>query len=261
MYRMRTLVIYVFHEFNDRVDYFIKHALFDDETVDFLFVCNNLQLQQTIALPYYAAILFRENLGYDFAAWSYALFQNDIYKKYDNYIFVNSSVMGPYLDPQYNGKWTDIYIDRLTESVRLFGSTINTEFFLRKDIDPNLHPVLFSHIQSYIYSMKQDTLHYLIECGIFSKDNHSTNFHKTIENKEVGMSRKIIENNWNIGCLMPIYKDVDFRFIYKKPQDYPHPFLPDIMDETHVNKHFTPRQLVFIKGNRCPHIPPPHLFS
>jgi hypothetical protein len=87
--------------------------------------------------------------------------------------------------------------------------------------------------------------------------NHSDIFLKTIENKEVGMSRKIIENSWNIGCLMPRYQGVDFRFIYKKPADYGIDFLGDIMFPEYVDKVFTPEDLVFIKGNRCPSVLPP----
>ena len=105
--------------------------------------------------------------------------------------------------------------------------------------------------------MNLETLEYLIKCEIFSETNHSASFDKTIENKEVGMSRKIIENGWNIGCLMTRYKDVDFRFIYKPIEEYDIEFLGDIMYPQHLNKLFTTKELVFIKGNRCSNVPFP----
>ena len=37
----------------------------------------------------------RNNIGYDFGGWSNALLTNDLYKNYDNFIFANSSVIGP----------------------------------------------------------------------------------------------------------------------------------------------------------------------
>ena len=40
-----------------------------------------------------------------------------------------------------------------------------------------------------------------------------------VNNKEVLMSRKIIENGWNIGCLLKHYKNVDFTFNEKKPDN------------------------------------------
>ena len=252
---MRTLVLYVFHEYNDRVDYFIKNAIFKELGTDFVVICNDPILEFDV--PDYVGILRRSNHGHDFGGWSHALFQHDIYKTYDRFIFANSSVMGPYLPPGHTGRWTDVYLNGLNNGVKLFGSTINCQFFLRQDIPLSLHPIAFSHLQSYIFAMDLEALEYLIKCDIFSIMNHSDVFLKTIENKEVGMSRKIIENGWNIGCLMPIYQGVDFRFIYKKPQDYGIEFLGDIMFPEYVDKTFTPKELVFIKGNRCPNVPSP----
>lgn len=64
------------------------------------------------------------------------------------------------------------------------------------------------------------------------------------------MSRKVIENNWNIGSLLTYYKDVDFTFKYKKPSEYNIGFLNDIMYPQFKNKLWTIHELVFIKGNR-----------
>jgi hypothetical protein len=37
----KTLVLYVFHIYNDRVQHFIDNAIFYDENVDFTFKINN----------------------------------------------------------------------------------------------------------------------------------------------------------------------------------------------------------------------------
>ena len=254
---MRTLVLYVFHEYNIRVDYFIKNAIFKDDNVDFIIICNNPNLQ--FEAPEYVKILRRENVGYDFAAWSYGLFNEDNWNSYENFIFVNSSVIGPYLPKNFHGKWTDIFINGLTGNVKLFGSTINCQFFARPEIPLNMQPILFSHVQSYVFSMKKETLDHLVICGIFSNENkkHSESFFETIKNKEIGMSRMIIENNWNIGCLMSIYKGVDFRFIYEKPEDYNFTFLGDVMFSPYIGNAIIPEEVIFIKGNRCPRVPYP----
>jgi hypothetical protein len=66
------------------------------------------------------------------------------------------------------------------------------------------------------------------------------------------MSRLIIENGWNIGCLMQYYKGVDFRFLASRPSDYK----PFIIGDPMVSKNFPDKlfnnfyELVFIKGNR-----------
>jgi hypothetical protein len=64
------------------------------------------------------------------------------------------------------------------------------------------------------------------------------------------MSRKIIENNWNIGSLLLYYKDVDFTFSYKKPSEYNIEFLDDIMYSPFKNTLWNVYDIVFIKGNR-----------
>jgi hypothetical protein len=98
--------------------------------------------------------------------------------------------------------------------------------------------------------MNKTTLEYLISCEIFSMSNYATTMQNAIEFKEILMSRKIIENNWNIGCLMNYYKDVDFTFKSKKAEDYNIIFLDDIMHGRFINSLWTLNELVFIKGNR-----------
>jgi len=40
----KTLILYVFHEYNERVKYFIKNAIFEDENVDFIMISNNKKI-------------------------------------------------------------------------------------------------------------------------------------------------------------------------------------------------------------------------
>ena len=233
----KTLVLYVFHDYNDRVKHFIEHCIFKDDHVDFIMIVNNEN--KTLVLPGYVKILFRKNKGHDFGGWSDALLRDDLYKKYDNFIFVNSTAIGPFLPSYYQGKWTDIYINGLQENVKLFGSTINT----LKD------PLNKAHVQSYIFSMDRTALDYLIECKIFSTTYVKTR-HDAIWKKEVAMSRRIIEKKWNIGSLLSCYKDVDFTFTTKKPSDYENDFLDDVMFSEFQKKLWNVYDLVFVKGNR-----------
>ena len=64
------------------------------------------------------------------------------------------------------------------------------------------------------------------------------------------MSRKIIENGWNIGCLLPCYQNVDFTFTNKKFWEYGIENMDDLMYPCHRNVKWNDYQLVFIKGNR-----------
>lgn len=244
---MRTLVLYVFHEHNERVEQFVRHAIFEDADVDFVVICNGEHL--VVTLPPYVECIRRPNIGYDFGAWSHALLLDAKYKRYDAFICVNSSVIGPFV----YGRWTDMYVNGLTDDVRLFGSTINTQWLGRgapQNISMDDQPIHNSHVQSYIFAMKIETLEYLIACEIFSLTRVARTFTEAIE-KEVGMSRRIIRNNWNIGSRMNLYAGVDFRFRTKQPRDYALVFQGDLAYPRYLHKAFTPEELIFIKGNRA----------
>jgi hypothetical protein len=231
------LVLYVFHELNNRVYNFINNCIFYDENIDFIVISNNKN--NKFEVPSYVNTLYRDNIGYDFGGWSEALLTNNLYKKYDKFIFVNSSVYGPFL--QNKRDWVNIYLNGLNNNnIKLFGSTIN-----------NLgNPIHKAHVQSYIFSMDKNTLQYLIDCEIFSMTKIAQTFDQAIWNKEVFMSRKIIEKGWNIGSLQMIYTGVDFTFKNRKPKDYKRPFYDDIMFPKYRNKIWTEKRIIFIKGNR-----------
>lgn len=240
---MKTLVLFVFHEINSRVQHFINNAIFYDENVDFILISND-KLTRFNVQPY-VKTLCRDNIGYDFGGWSEALLTNNLYMNYDNYIFVNSSVIGPFIPAYCKEKWTAIYINGLKDNVKLFGSTINTCG----------NPLFQSHVQSYIFAMDKPTLEYLIKCEIFSITNYAETFDEAVWNKEVLMSRKIIENGWNIGSLLKQYDGVDFTFKDKRLEDYTIAFFDDIMYKEYLNKLWNEYDLIFIKGNRVDAMP------
>ena len=240
-------MLYIYHVYNNRVKAFIKKCIFNDDNVDFIIISNtnnqnnsNNNFLKTISRTKNVKILIRNNLGYDFGGWSDALLKNNLYENYNNYIFVNSSVVGPFLKPDFQGKWTDLYTNGLKDNVKLFGSTINTAG----------DALNWAHVQSYIFSMDKTTLKYLIDCSIFSMTNYAKTFNSAIYEKEVLMSRKIIQNNWNIGSLMKYYENVDFTFRDKTPNDYNIIFLDDIMYPHNRNVIWNEQEIAFIKGNR-----------
>lgn len=240
----KLLVLFVFHVYNDRVINFINNCIFKDNNVDFILISNDKNCN--FNYPEYVKVLKRDNIGFDFGGWSDGLLTNNLYKNYDKFIFVNSSVIGPFLYPSYKGKWTDIYINGLQDNVKLFGSTINT-----MKNDWRCSPKTHSHVQSYIFSMNKETLEYLIKHEIFSITNYAKTLEETVVRKEIGMSQKIIENKWNIGSLLTYYKDIDFTFSQKKLNNYKIRFLSDPMCQNFNNTFLWDiYELVFIKGNR-----------
>jgi len=239
----KLLVLYVFHEYNANVEYFIKNAIYYDENVDFIMIANNKNVKYEC--PNYVKRLYRDNIGYDFGGWSEGILKDDLYKNYEYFIFVNSSVIGPIL-PLYNTKiWTDIYLEGLNEDVKLFGSSINT-CVNNLHVKINTNREINSHVQSYIYSMNVETLEFLIQKEIFSLTNIYSDYTLTILRKEIEMSYLILQNNWNIGCLIPYYKNVDFR----KTSNFDKEYLDDIVGYNCYNIIWNEYDIVFIKTNR-----------
>jgi hypothetical protein len=243
----KLLVLYVFHDYNDRVRHFINNAIFYDNNIDFIIISNTQEYNEELHLPLdNVKVMYRDNIGYDFGGWSEALLTNDLYKQYTHFIFANSSIIGPYIKNNVPYKWTNIYLRGLNNNnnIKLFGSTINANYLDDRTLK-------YAHVQSYIFSMNIQTLAYLIQTHIFSITHYAETFQNAIDQKEVKMSRLIIENGWNIGCLLPMYYNVDFTFKTKQPKDYQNMFYGDIMYPQHRNVLWDEYHLVFIKNNRC----------
>ena len=235
----KILVSYVFHNYNKRVEYFLNNCIFESSNVDFLIICNDKSININCPSFSNVFIMKRDNIGYDFGGWSDGILTNEIYKNYDYFIFINSSAVGPFLKPTFLGKWTDIYINGLKEqNCKLFGSMINTI----------QSPHLFTHVQTYIFSVDREALNYLIEEEIFTTRKYVKSIFDAVISKEILISRKIIDRGWNVASLLPLYKDVDFTndktfnnftFIYG-----------DLMFEKYRGNLWNEYDLVFIKGNR-----------
>jgi hypothetical protein len=251
MAQNKLLVSYVFHIYNDRVKYFFNNCIFNSPNVDFLIICNDKNIIFEDNLPPFqnVSVVKRDNIGVDFGGWSDGILTNNLYKNYTHFIFCNSSIIGPFLRPNFQKKWTDIFINGL-RTCKLFGSTINTV----------QSPHMLSHVQSYIFSMNLETLEYLIEENIFTMTSYSSSLNDAVFFKEIGMSRKILNKGWNIGSLLPMYKNADFTMKTQSSQTKYMYQYDDIMYPKYMNKLWNPYDLVFIKGNRIPIFPiPRHL--
>lgn len=246
---MKTLILYVFHIFNNRVKYFIENGIFKSENYTFLIIINgnNDDIEDILDLPEYVKMLKRDNIGFDFGGWSDGLLNDDLYKNYDNFIFINSSCIGPFTPSYYSGNWCDIFINNITDDIKLVGTTINN---YNSNIQSITNPVTTSHIQSWVFCVDKLALELLIDKGIFSRKYEKTHL-DTINNKEVPMSLEIIKNGWNIGSLMKYYQNVDFRFKDKQPSDYDLTFFNDLAyDGRYFNSNLHPYEIVFVKANR-----------
>ena len=125
-----------------------------------------------------------------------------------------------------------------------------------QDLKNKNYSELFNESKLLIANQKQEEAIPILE-EMYSRDKANSNaayllalcyvksFKECINNKEILMSKKIIENNWNIGSLLPIYKNIDFRKDNSKLIK-----LDDLMYQKYRNEYWNEYELVFIKGNR-----------
>ncbi|CAN5873993.1 hypothetical protein BH23THE1_BH23THE1_34460 [soil metagenome] len=193
--KFKTLILYVFHEINDNVDFFFKHALIDDPKYHYIIVINNPKLE--FPYPIHIAnykVINRENVGYDFGGWSDALSNVDR-TQYERFIFINSTVAGPFY-PVWEIDWIHIFNKMIKGPVKLAGSTIG--MFDNK-----------FHVQSMTMVVDQIGLNVGYSHGIFGGPIPPRS--ELVAKNEIGFSQIILKSGYNIGCLMKVYQDIDFR--------------------------------------------------
>jgi glycosyltransferase involved in cell wall biosynthesis len=236
----KTLILYTFHKYTQYVKYFIDNAIINNPNYTFMIIINDPIIK--INVPNNVIVLNRENIGYDFGAWSYGLLKDDYYKQFDRFLFINSSVIGPFT---YNlSTWPEMFFNKLNNDVKLCGISINTWGAYGNDVRNNLN--LYSHVQSMVFCMERELLEILIINKIFTVDLFCTSLKDTILNREVNMSRITIESKKNIGCLMDIYKNIDFRNL---PNNFPN--IGCILEPKKWIKYFKkPQDCIFVKTNR-----------
>jgi hypothetical protein len=241
--------LYAYYEkdeqYKENFKIFLETAILDN--VDYYIIING---KCTLDLPKKTNIniLYRENKGYDFGAWSYCI-KNYINKKYDYYIFLNTSVRGPYLDKKKN--WLNEFLKLFnTPDVKLVGTTIN---ILTNYLDYDLFKEYskeppYSHIQSMFFILNSEGYDYLMSLDFFNEEiinNYTMN--ELIINKEIKLSQYIITNNWNINCILKKYKDNDYRKVK-------HNFNTHGDDPYYINAYFgetiKPEEVIFFKTNR-----------
>jgi hypothetical protein len=159
-------------EYKENFKYFLNNGGLLDN-VDYYFILNG---KCTVSIPdrKNIKIIKRENKGFDFGAWSHTIAEH-LDRDYDYYIFINTSVRGP-----YNKNWLNIFLDLFNkDNVRLVGSTINI-------FDWNLHdyygyPPPYSHVQTMFFILDNIGFKFLEKEGYFN-DEEKLNNEKVIHN-------------------------------------------------------------------------------
>jgi len=202
----RVLVIYVFAETHSlsksNLEYFIRVAVLKTKNVDYYIILQ--QINDTYVneknlpkLPSYAYYIQHENKCFDLGTIGWFILSGKINRNnYKYFIFLNSSVRGPYLVSYYQlNEWYYAFTNRLNDYIKLVGPTISCQ--------------TSPHVQSYFWATDNKGLTLLL------KDKNIFACHKTqvqaIYNAEIPATQVIFRAGFGIDSLMKKYQGFDFR--------------------------------------------------
>jgi hypothetical protein len=156
-------------------------------------------------------VYFRENMGYDFGAYSHVI--GKMRKRYDYYFFMNTSVRGPFLRDEDKRPWTLHFIELLGENTRVAGTSINIySGTLDGTLDMYGKKNVYSHIQSMFFVMDHQLFSFLKRRDFFNESEiNKMDLWSVVVNKEIGLSQITLAEGWNISSIFPRYRRLDYR--------------------------------------------------
>ncbi|KUJ20010.1 uncharacterized protein LY89DRAFT_695594 [Mollisia scopiformis] len=125
----RPLILYAYADSEEgtslvNLKFFIEHGLHD--AADFIFILNGeTTAGSLIPQEDNIRVVQRPNDCYDLGAYAEVLTTNDLYKGYKRFIMMNASLRGPFMPYWSNACWSDMYLSKITDEVKLVGMTAN----------------------------------------------------------------------------------------------------------------------------------------
>jgi len=220
---MTTYILYCYYETVDslhNLKTFIVNGYINNDKYQYVFIINgrtcSIDLEKFMSN---VTVIKRDNVGHDFGGWTEALKSLDlatVMTDSDRVIFINSTVTGPYIKDQAKGRpgWPTILTNMITDDVKLAGISINCHACPSyvKGILPDFKAVqypLYPHVQSMVLVTDKVGLAIAYKYDIFGDTIYPKS--TLVYHREVKFSLAILEEGYNINCLLSKYKGLDYR--------------------------------------------------
>ena len=214
-----VLVIYHYYEkdqsYIDNFLHFIRFAY--RPGLNFLIVIAG---SCSIELPRASNIIYfdAENKNFDYGGYSQAIKDLKFETNYAHFIFVNSSVRGPFLPPHSQKAWANHLFDLCSDGIGVVGTAISltpshhaiSKMYHEKYGYAERNKNILAHVQSTCYVLSQAVLCSLIKDGFYdvheplSKD-------ETVRDYEMHLSQTLLAQGLNLKCMLPEYNKLDYR--------------------------------------------------
>lgn len=199
---------------NENLDFFIKNGIIP--SCDYYF--NIVEGTDVSAPPHENCKLHvAENKDMDYGGFQNLIKNYLEIGKYETFIFLNSTVRGPYYKPAPKGNhanWAEYFTAPLKDDVHISGAAISI-----------LHPTsphakhfhaqhnskgVIPHVQTMAYAMTGKTVEMLVTAGFYDQQfNNDRN--SIIAGYELLLSALILKAGLNISASLPRYQSIDYR--------------------------------------------------
>ena len=207
---MKIATIYHYYELNetykDNFIYFLNTSLFDE--IEYFFYISS---SCSVELPNLTNVQYTyiENKNNDFGA--VVEFSRDKRSlSFDAYIFINSSVRGPFMPSYCSSNWHEIFTSRLSNNIAMVGSSINllpegslisNYFKERFSFDPP-----YIHVQTTAYALSSAGYCLLLKEKFFDV-NENLKKNDVISRYEILLSQILLNNNFSIASILPTHEE------------------------------------------------------
>lgn len=249
---MKIATIYHYYELNetykDNLIFFLNTSIVNE--VEYFFYISgacSVELPQLSNTQYFHI----ENKNNDFGG-AIEFSKNKRSLDFDIYIFINSSIRGPFIPSYYSSSWYEVFTSRISKKVALVGSSINllteesriSDYFKERF---NFSPP-FIHVQTTAYALSYEGYSLVVKKGLYDVHD-SLKKNDVIARYEILLSQIILNNNFSISSILPTHeefslsnKGVKFKGTTKKGDP--------LQKAAFYGRTLTPLESIFIKTNR-----------
>lgn len=248
-----TVVVYHYFEkdltYKNNLVYFLSVAILEE--VDYFIMISG---ECTVSLPERRNLRYikTDNWNNDFGGYI-KFFQVAPVEQYEFFVFINSSVRGPFLPSYTNFRWINAFTDRLCGDVHLVGASINilpeSATHTRRFSAVYGYRPPYVHAQTTAYALSATAVRYLLDLGFYSVNKTLTK-KEVIVHYELRLSQEIIHNGWNMDSFLPGYEGVDYR---KLSMDFPNVSSRNgdvLFESAFYGRTLSPTEAIFVKVNR-----------
>ena len=214
-----VLVIYHYYEkdqsYIDNFLHFIQFAYRPE--LNYLIVIagiTSIELPQAGNITYFYA----KNQNFDYGGYAQVIKDFKFEKNYANFIFVNSSVRGPFLPAHSKKIWANNLFELYSENIGIVGTAISltpshhaiSKMYHEKYGYAERNKNILAHVQSTCYVLSRPVLCSLINEGFYDV-HESLSKDETVRDYEMRLSQNLLGRGFNLKCMLPEYNKPDYR--------------------------------------------------